>query len=174
MFQSAGADSLAPGDGSDIAGTGLGIGARHDTERLRRRRVRGAAVRRHLARKSRDGKRTSLFARALAGGDVVSFDPVSSTVSCLGPSPCHSARKLPRKPALQRRPSRIRAESGRRAVSTASKMSQDGLSAARGFRPSHSAQSYGLLVCFHSAGRVALISATVVPSLDPSAGAVLQ
>ena len=25
-------------------------------------------------RKSRDGKRTSLFARALAGGDVVSFD----------------------------------------------------------------------------------------------------
>ena len=108
------------------------------------------------------------------GGDVVSFDPVSSTVSCLGPSPCHSARKLPRKPALQRRPSRIRAESGRRAVSTASKMSQDGLSAARGFRPSHSAQSYGLLVCFHSAGRVALISATVVPSLDPSAGAVLQ
>jgi hypothetical protein len=31
-------------------------------------------VRRHLARKSRDGKRTSLFARARAGGDVVSFD----------------------------------------------------------------------------------------------------
>jgi hypothetical protein len=49
-------------------------------------------------------------------------------------------------------------------VSTASKMSQDGLSAAHGFRPSHSAQSYGLLVCFHSAGRVALISVTVVPS----------
>jgi hypothetical protein len=54
------------GDRSDIAGTGLGIGARRDTERLRRRRVRGAAVRRHRARKSRDGKRTSLFARALA------------------------------------------------------------------------------------------------------------
>ena len=49
-------------------------------------------------------------------------------------------------------------------ASTASKMSQDVLSAAHGFRPSHSAQSYGLLVCFHSAGRVALISVTVVPS----------
>ena len=34
----------------------------------------GLTVRRHRARKSRDGKRTSLFARALAGGDVVSFD----------------------------------------------------------------------------------------------------
>ena len=74
VFQSSGADSLAPGDGSDIAGTGLGIGARRDTEWLRRRCVRGAAVRRHLAQKSRDGKRTSLFARALAGGDIVSFD----------------------------------------------------------------------------------------------------
>jgi hypothetical protein len=49
-------------------------------------------------------------------------------------------------------------------VSTASKMSQDVVSAAHGFRPSHSAQSYGLLVCFHSAGRVPLISVTVVPS----------
>src|SRR5215469_1122657 len=43
-------------------------------------------------------------------------------------------------------------------VSTASKMSQDVVSAAHGFRPSHSAQSYGLSVCFHSAGRVALCS----------------
>jgi len=46
------------------------IGARRDTDRLRRRRVRG--LRYGIAvRKSRDGKRTSLFARALAGGDVV-------------------------------------------------------------------------------------------------------
>ncbi len=31
-------------------------------------------------RKSRDGKRTNLFARALAGGDVVSFKPLPTEV----------------------------------------------------------------------------------------------
>jgi len=41
--------TTCPGDGSDVALTGLWIGARRDTERLRRRRVRGAAVQRHGA-----------------------------------------------------------------------------------------------------------------------------
>jgi hypothetical protein len=53
--------------------------ARRDTERLRRRRVRGAAVRRHRA-ESRDGNRTNLFARALAGGDAVSFNVLPTEV----------------------------------------------------------------------------------------------
>jgi hypothetical protein len=47
--------------------------ARRDTERLGRRRVRGAPVQRHRTQ-SRDGNRTNLFARALAGGDAVSFN----------------------------------------------------------------------------------------------------
>ena len=73
VFQSAGANSLVPGDGLTLleqdfesalaaipSGYGEGV-----YEGLRY----GVTV-----RKSRDGKRTSLFARALAGGDVVSFN----------------------------------------------------------------------------------------------------
>ena len=73
VFQSAGADLLVPGDGLTLleqdfesalaaipSGYGEGV-----YEGLRY----GVTV-----RKSRDGKRTSLFARALAGGDVVSFN----------------------------------------------------------------------------------------------------
>lgn len=73
MFQSASVDSLAPGDGLTLleqnfvsalaaipSGYGEGV-----YEGLRY----GVTV-----RKSRDGKRISLFARALAGGDVVSFN----------------------------------------------------------------------------------------------------
>jgi hypothetical protein len=73
VFQSAGADSLAQATGLTLleqdfesalaaipSGYGEGV-----YEGLRY----GVTV-----RKSRDGKRTSLFARALAGGDVVSFN----------------------------------------------------------------------------------------------------
>jgi hypothetical protein len=73
VFQSAGADSLARATGLTLleqdfesalaaipSGYGEGV-----YEELRY----GVTV-----RKSRDGKRTSLFARALAGGDVVSFN----------------------------------------------------------------------------------------------------
>jgi hypothetical protein len=73
VFQSAGADSLAQATGLTLleqdfesalaaipSGYGEGV-----YEGLRY----GVTV-----RKSRDGKRTNLFARALAGGDVVSFN----------------------------------------------------------------------------------------------------
>ena len=73
MFQSAAADSLAPGDGSDVAGTGLesalaAISSGYGEGVYEGLRY-GVTV-----RKSRDGKRISLFARALAGGDVLSFN----------------------------------------------------------------------------------------------------
>jgi hypothetical protein len=62
VFQSAAADSLAPGESDAAIPSGYGEGV---YEGLRY----GVTV-----RKSRDGNRTSLFARAIADGDVVSFN----------------------------------------------------------------------------------------------------
>jgi hypothetical protein len=91
VFQSAGADSLARATGLTLleqdlesalaaipSGYGEGV-----YEELRY----GVTV-----RKSRDGKRTSLFARALAGGDVGSFNLYLADSSRTSPE----AREVPK------------------------------------------------------------------------------